>query len=217
MQRSPTNPSEIIIGSNNTLEYDGAPPFFLAPATDPGAFIQAQIEKAVQEIFRLAKLGGGLGVEIQSQRSGIAHAYEFNETNRTLAEKADELEKAENLVHKYYHSWMQESWNGSVDYPDSFSVESFDVELNLANSAKQTISSETFHNEMDKRVVRKILHNINEEVLKTIIEEVKQSNKRNFAQQDFNQQVQNQQMEQGLQNGDQNNQQQQQSNSSEQE
>ncbi len=164
--------SDIIFGSNNTLEYEGSAPFFLAPATDPGAFIQQQIDRMRDEIFRIAKLGGGLGLEVASQRSGVAHAFEFNETNRTVAEKADEIEIAENLIHKFYHAWLGKEWNGLVDYPDSFSVESMDTEINLAQQAKSTVMSPTFHREMDKKVVKKVLHNVPEDILEAIMKEI---------------------------------------------
>lgn len=164
--------TDIIFGSNNTLEYEGSAPFFLAPATDPGAFIQGQIDRMRDEIFRLAKLGGGLGLETSSTRSGVAHAFEFNETNRTVAEKADEMEIAENNIHKFYHAWLGKKWTGLVDYPDSFSVESMDTEIQLAASAKQTVMSPTFHKEMDKKVVKKVLHNVPEDILNKIMKEI---------------------------------------------
>lgn len=164
---------ELVIGSNNALEYDGPnAPFYLSPATDPGAFIQSHIDRMRDEIFRIAKLGGGLGLETQPQQSGISHAFEFNETNRTVAEKADELERAENQIHDLWHKWVGQEWSGVVDYPDSFSVESFDVELSLITQARQAISSPTFIKELQKRAVRKMATNIPDEVMELIEEEI---------------------------------------------
>lgn len=168
-----TEENEIIIGSNNVLEWDGAsPPFFLSPATDPGAFIQNTIREAREEITRLAKLGGGMSIDVQTSKSGVAHAFEFNETNRTIAEKADELERAEDKIHYLYHKWLNSEWRGVIDYPDNFSVESFDTELNLALAAKQVVRSPTFARELEKRVVKKVLHNVEEELLQIIEKEI---------------------------------------------
>jgi len=179
IQRSAgSDKEEIVIGSNNALEWDGTtPPFFLAPATDPGAFIQTQIDRMRDEIFRLAKLGGGLGLDLNAQRSGVSHAYEFNETNRTIAEKADEIERAENEVHRLWFKWLGKPWEGIVDYPDTFSVESFDSELNLAMTSKDAVRSTTFHQEMEKRVVKKILHNVSSDITEQIFKEIEESGK----------------------------------------
>ena len=164
---------ELVVGSNNALEYDGVnAPFYLSPATDPGSFIQSQIDRMRDEIFRIAKLGGGLGIETDAQKSGVSHAFEFNETNRTVAEKADELERAENRIHDYWYRWIGQKWNGVVDYPDNFSVESFDVELNLVLQSRQAISSPTFIKELQKRAVRKMLHNVEDDVIAIIEQEI---------------------------------------------
>jgi len=185
IQRSAgSDKEEIVIGSNNALEWDGTtPPFFLAPATDPGAFIQTQIDRMRDEIFRLAKLGGGLGLDLNTQRSGISHAYEFNETNRTIAEKADEVERAENEVHRLWFKWLGKTWDGIIDYPDTFSVESFDSELNLAMTSKDAVSSTTFHQEMEKRVVKKILHNVSSNITEQIFKEIEESGMMNNQEQ----------------------------------
>jgi len=161
MQRDREQKQEVTIGSDNVLEWEGTTaPFFLAPSTDPGAFIASMIDRARDEVYRLAKLGGGLGlVQPQKVPSGIAQAFEFNETNRTLAEHADEIEMAENQIHRIWHAWLGIEWQGTVDYPDDFSVESFADELDIVLKAKQTIRSPTFKREVEKRLVRKMLRN----------------------------------------------------------
>jgi len=163
IQRQSTDKAEISIGSDNVLEWDGgAAPFFLTPSSDPGSFIATMIDRCREEIYRLAKLGGGLGlVSPQNVPSGTAQAFEFNETNRTLAERADEIESAENAIHRMWHRWLGLDWQGVVDYPEDFSVESFADELEIAMKAKQQVRSPTFKREVEKKIARKMMHNVN--------------------------------------------------------
>lgn len=163
---------ELVIGTNNTLEYDGQPPFFLTPATDPGNFISMMMDKARDSIFTMAKLGGSMGAELNVQKSGLAHAYEFNETNRMLAEKASEFELCENNLHKLWFKYLGFEWKGSVDYPDTFSVETFDQDLQTAMSARDIIQSPTLQIELQKKAAAKILRNADKDVVSKVYEEI---------------------------------------------
>lgn len=188
METQPEDREEIVIGNNNTLEYSGQPPFYLAPATDPGSFIQSQIDRARDEIIRISKQGGGMGIEVQAKQSGIAHAYEFNETNRTIAEHAQELETSENKIHKLWHKWMNREWAGEVDYPDEFSIESFDQEISIAMQSRNVIFSERFHKEQEKKLAKKMMQNISEEIEREIMEEIEKGPQPNQQQQQPDQQ-----------------------------
>src|SRR5207237_6694439 len=95
----------------------------------------------------------------QAVHSGVAQAFEFNETNRTLAERADEIEVCENLIHKFWHAWLGLEWEGTVDYPDDFSVESLADELDIVLKAKQQVRSPTFKRDLEKKLTRKMMHN----------------------------------------------------------
>lgn len=168
--RQPQDSEEIIIGANNVLEYAGdKPPYFLTPSTAPLAYMESRIQGMREEIYRLAKLGGGLGLEPRSVPSGVAAAFEFNETNKVLAERGDELESAEDSIHDLWYRWMGAQRHGVIDYPDDFSVQSFEEELRLATQTKQSLRSPTARREMEKRVAKRILHNVSEETMARII------------------------------------------------
>lgn len=168
--RQPQDAEEIIIGANNVLEYAGdKPPYFLTPSTAPLAYMESRIQGMREEIYRLAKLGGGLGLEPRSVPSGVAAAFEFNETNKVLAERGDELESAEDRIHDLWYQWMGTQRHGLIDYPDDFSVQSFEEELRLATQTKQSLRSPTARREMEKRVAKRILHNVSEETLERIV------------------------------------------------
>lgn len=173
MGKQQGNQTEIVLSAKNVLEYTGdRPPYFLTPSVAPLSYMDARIQGFQTEIFRLAKLGGGLGLEPRQTSSGIALAFEFNETNKTLAERADELQAGENLIHRMWFLWMGMSSVPSTDYPDDFSVQSFDDELRLLTAARQGVRSPTFRREMEKRAVKHILPNISEELMDRILLEI---------------------------------------------
>lgn len=171
--RQPTDADEIIIGTNNVLEYSGdRPPYFLSPSTAPVAFMEERIARMREEIYRLAKLGGGLGLEPRGSPSGIALAFEFNETNAVLAERADELERAEREIHRLWHRWFGIDWDGAVDYPNDFSIQSFLEELQIVTVGGDAIRSPTFRRALEKRAARRILRNADAETLSQIEREI---------------------------------------------
>lgn len=169
MRRQPTDQSEIVIGANNVLEYSGdVPPFFLTPSAAPLQFMEGRVQTLREEIYRLAKLGGGLGLEPRAMSSGLEAAFEFNETNRMLADRADESENTETKVHRHWYRWMGGEFTGTVDYSDDFSVQSFQEELQLVTTVKQALRSPTARREMEKRAAKHVLHNLDDDVMEQI-------------------------------------------------
>jgi hypothetical protein len=166
--------AEIVIGSNNVLTYAGdQPPGFIAPASTPGELIQASIEKARDEIYRLAKLTGGVGV-LKEVRSGVAYSYEFQETEQTLADTADEIEDAEIKIHRIWCKWMGTEWQGVIDYPDEFGIEDVLTDLKVLESSIALVPSPTFKAEVQKKIVPKVLQKASEETISSIEEEIDQ-------------------------------------------
>jgi hypothetical protein len=171
--RQPDEREELVTGPNNVLEYAGdRPPYFLSPSTAPIAFMEDRIQRFREEIYRLAKLGGGLGLEPRSAPSGVALAFEFNETNAVLAERADELENAEQGVHRLWYKWLDADFRGLIDYPDDFAVQSFQEELQLVTAGKQAIRSPLFRKELEKRAARRLLRNAAPDLIDEIGREV---------------------------------------------
>lgn len=152
MQGGGQRKGSIEIGSNNVLmwEGEGAEPYYLSPSAEPSQFMMEMIKMCIQEIYRLAKLGGDTGV--QEAQSGIAYTWEFNQTNRMLADKADMMERGEMEMHRHWSLWMGKEWNGLVDYPDNFNVEKFEDEVKRVMEVKNVVRSPEF-----KRIVEKDL------------------------------------------------------------
>ena len=161
----------IEIGSNNALLWAGQhPPFYLAPASDPGTFILNFIEKSTEEIYKLATLWTDTG--IRESRSGVSYSYEFNRTNSMLADKAQLMEEGEIKIHRLYTKWLGEDWLGVIDYPDSYDVEVLEQELLTVTQGKNAVRSDTFKRELEKRVARKMLNNSTTDVLEKIMNEI---------------------------------------------
>jgi hypothetical protein len=165
---------DVELGSNNVLDYPEERPAFIAPDTNPWEFIIALIDRAIEEIYRIARLGGGgQGLKISEAKSGIAFAYEFNETNQALADKADSLEQAEREIHDYYARWYQFDFKGTVSYSDEFGVEDLSQELEFLTNSRSSITSITAKRELEKRVVKKLLvGQVDDTIMQRIMAEI---------------------------------------------
>lgn len=159
MQEPTEKKAAVEIGSNNVLLWEGDhPPFYLAPASEPQRFLLDLIQRCIQEIYRIAKLGGDTGV--QEARSGIAYTWEFNQTNRMLADKADSMERGEYDLHRLWAKWMGLEWEGVINYPSNFNVERFDEELKELTQVKNSVRSPEFKRAIEKRLAARALSKI---------------------------------------------------------
>lgn len=153
---------EVTIGNNNVLEFEGdIAPSFIAPPAEPEQFILEMIRKAIEEIYRIARLGGALGLQSKEAQSGVAYAFEFNETNAMLAEKADNLEQGEKEIHYCVGKWLGKDEelleNIVIDYPEDFGVDDVNAEVGTLQTIQQVMTSKTFKQEVEKRLVKQIL------------------------------------------------------------
>lgn len=168
---------EVVISQHNVIEYEEEPPAFIAAATTPGEFILSMMKALIEEIYRIAKMGGGgQGLRIQEAVSGVAHAYEFNETNQALADKADQLESAEMKIHEIYAMWWGIEFKGQINYPDEFGVEDLNQEFDFLTKSRGAITSITAKRELEKRVVKKLLQTtVDQQTLQRIMGEIDQA------------------------------------------
>lgn len=163
------------ISHQNVLEYrEGSEaPFYLSPGETPLELISGWIERAKDEIYRLAKLGGSTGVEgTREATSGIAYAFEFNETNQSLAKKAESLEQGENEIFRLVAKWYGKEWTGSVSYPREFGVEDFTTDLMLLSEARTTLTSDTAVKELEIKIAMKLFSRASQELRDKIKKEI---------------------------------------------
>ena len=145
----------LIIGTDNALAYpmdSSNAPSFISPPADPANMITNQIDRLIQEIYRMANLSLVTGV--QKQSSGVSKQWDFERTNQTLADFAQQCESAELDIADDFSKWTNTAVNYNVSYADDFSI--LDVADELDNAQKiidMQIQSSTLTQEIAKKVI----------------------------------------------------------------
>ena len=150
------------LAHGNVLEYEpgGAKPEYLTPGPTALNLIMLWIKQALEEIRRLARVGGTAGTgDARQSSSGIAHAFQFLETNQALAAKANTLEQAETEVHQLIVDWLDgdEEFDGTIAYPDEFGVEDVLTLFQEMDMARTSLTSETAIKTLEKKLTNKLL------------------------------------------------------------
>jgi len=93
-------------------------PEYISPDAAQAELLIEQIDRMIDEIYRLASLTRGAVRQAQAQ-SGISKAYDFLDTNQALADKAGNLAAgfaaALNLA--------RPDWRGAIEFPNDFGVD----------------------------------------------------------------------------------------------
>lgn len=168
----------VTLSHSNVLTYapGATPPAYLTPGTTPLELIGKWIDRAKDEIYRLAKLGGSTGLlGVREATSGIAYAYEFNETNQSLARKAESLEQAEYEIHRLYAKWLNSNFDGTILYPKEFGVDDFLTEFQILAEGRNNLTSETAIKELQKKTVGKLFARESMELRAKIVAEIEAS------------------------------------------
>lgn len=166
------------LGPKNILQFDpelsNARPFWLEAPHSSLTEIREWVRQDISEIFRIAKMGGVKATEdVSAPRSGVALELEYQQLNAALSEKADNIEQAEREVCEMWARWQGERFDGTIDYPDDFSVRDLDRDIErLMKVLGARIESVTFGKELQKSVVRSVLPKIQDEVKAKIMEEI---------------------------------------------
>lgn len=169
---------EAEVGPHSILQFDptepNSKPYWLEPPHSSLTEIREWVKQDIAEIFRIAKMGGVKATEdFASARSGVALELEHQQLYATLAEKADNLEKAERKVVELWALWEGRSFDGTIDYPDDFSVRDLERDLDKALKAqKASIGSETFSRELRKKIVHSTLPKLDAETRVRIESEI---------------------------------------------
>lgn len=174
MQRD-ENDKAIEISHYNVLEYpEGAnAPQYLTPGETPLKLIQEQINQARDEIYRIAKMGGSTGLlGVREATSGIAYAFEFNETNQSLARKAEFMEQGEKDIWRCIAAWLQKDIETIILYPREFGVDDFLSELRILLECRTTLTSTTAIKEREKKLLNKMFCKEKQALRETMMQEV---------------------------------------------
>lgn len=168
-------PSKLTIGTNNALSYDGTlshAPDFIAPPADPATVMQGQIDRLIQEIYRMAALSFVTGTKEAS--SGLAKGWDYETTNRILADFAGNSEYVEIRIAGLFAAWMKTQLEYSCTYPDDFGLTDVMAALEAAGLVKDfDIQSETLLEEVVKKILTVYLPDLDSEIYDKILKEVK--------------------------------------------
>jgi len=132
-------------------------PYLLQPS---GASIDSllnSINQKIEAIDRMSHMGGIRSIESR-RLSGVALATEFQLLNARLAEKADNLEHAEEQIWRIFALWQGTIWNGMVDYPDSFNIQDKYNDMNMLKLAKDAgVKNPILNAEIEDKMLRLIV------------------------------------------------------------
>ena len=102
------------------------------------ASIQATIAALEGTIDKMANTGAIRATEAKTM-SGVSRESEFQLLNSRLSEMADNIQLAEEQLWQWYAQYQGQSWDGEINYPDSFAIRDTDNELDQLIKAKAAI------------------------------------------------------------------------------
>jgi len=154
---------------------EGLKPFLLQPSGASLEGLLNSLRQKIEAIDRMAYMGGIRSIESR-RLSGVALATEFQLLNARLAEKADNLELAEEQIWRLYARWQGAAWNGTVEYPDTFNIQDKYNDMNMLKLAKDADPKSVVVNQEIERQMLKILIT-DEEQYQQLVGGIGQSNK----------------------------------------
>jgi len=113
-------------------------PYVLEFSGQEVSSVYTAIDNIINSIDKMANTGSIRGTEARVM-SGISREVEFALLNSRLSEMADNIELAEEQLWKLYAQYQGTTWDGEIDYPDSFSIHDTDNELEQKLNVYKTI------------------------------------------------------------------------------
>ena len=132
-------------------------PYLLQPSGQNLNSLMDSINHKVEAINRIAHTGA-VRTTKQAVSSGIALQTEFELLNARLSEKADNLQIAEEQLFRIYAMFQDVTFDGEINYPDTFNIRDYAYDLQYFSMAKaMNLQSPTFNKEVDKEIARAVL------------------------------------------------------------
>ena len=145
-------------------------PYLLQPSGSSLTSIMDSIESKVNSINRIAHIGAVRTTKTNIS-SGVALQTEFELLNARLSEKADNLEIAEEQLFRLYSMFQDTTFDGEINYPDSFNIRDYATDLLFYQQAKAiNVQSPTLTKEIDKEIARAVVDD--DEKLNNIFDEI---------------------------------------------
>ena len=132
-----------------------------------------------QEIYRMSAVVNVTGV--RSQASGVAKAWDFEQTNELLSNFADRIENAEQRISELFKRWMPIDFTYTVNYPNDYNISDVQTELANAEVAKGLCFGDAFELEVFKRVLTSYLPELSNEQFDMLVKAYEELQKKQAA------------------------------------
>lgn len=177
LQGNSSEYDELSVGTSKGLLYprDTNKPEYVSPPASNADVYFKHIDRQVSKMFQLAKLeGGSVQAPAQSavQQSGVSKAWDFNQTNSALSKKASNLEDGETKLWQNFASWQGKKFNGSVVYPNEFSIKSLNDDIDEAEKAMKLQLGAEFNKEVKKAIIKKKFPRMDDTALQVMVDEM---------------------------------------------
>ena len=163
----------IVTGTENAMGYDGTlanKPEYATPDSSPLEQLREERKDLIAEIYRMAELSFVTGV--QAKTSGVAKAWDFETTNRTLADFANNCEQAEREIAVLFELWTNSKVNYDVKYSDDFGIVDVAAELDKVGKALDLNIGGAFNKAVKKKAVDAYLNDLPEDEFDDVIEDI---------------------------------------------
>lgn len=130
----------------------GLKPYLLQYNGASAGSILDSIKHQINAIDKMANVGAVRAIESRKM-SGVAMQTEFELLNARLSEKGDNLELAEEQIFKLFAAYMNTTFNGYIEYPDSFSIRDVGDEYSQLKSAREAAGDPRIQKVIDERIV----------------------------------------------------------------
>lgn len=175
LQGNSSEYDELTVGTSKALLYPetrNAPQYISPPSANAEVYFK-HIDRQVSKIFQLAKLEGG-SVQAPDQsatmQSGVSKAWDFNQTNSSLSKKAGNLEDGETKLWQTFARWNGGEFDGSVEYPHEFDVNSLNEDIDQAEKMMRLQLGTEFNKEVKKAIMKKKFPRMDEDEMNTMVD-----------------------------------------------
>ena len=114
--------------------------------------IYKAINHSIDAIDKMANTGAVRASESRTM-SGVAMEVEFSLLNARLAQKAASLQMAEENLWKMFAKYLGTTYDGYIEYPNSFNIRDKQSEIAQLRTAKETATDPMVLKQIDKQIL----------------------------------------------------------------
>ncbi|WP_312337217.1 hypothetical protein [Anaerospora hongkongensis] len=164
---------DLVTGTENALNFDGngSAPLYITPPAEQAELLQKELSRLVEEIYRLATLSSVVGV--QQKTSGVSKAWDFENTNQSLSDMAENCQEAEMKMAYLFEKWVKGTTiNYSCVYPDDFGIVDITEALDEITKALDLQIGGLFQKEVKKKAVETYLADLPENRFDAVMNDI---------------------------------------------